>query len=1218
MIKSMDFIKKSFIFIFTILVCTYLVLYLGLPYFLNKKDYSKIITNTVKQQTGLIPVVHNYKLSVSPKLELNLKADEIQIYYPDKKQFLNVKKAEIEISTLNLMRKEIKFNKVKAEEFQFSTKLLKNGKTTVQEYLEKNIKQTNSDFEFSKILPQFKINNYIIKIKDEESGQKFKLVGNNFKVTQNFDIRYIDIHTDGAMYCFDKEYVKYKLKLSMPKTLFNDFNKILFDISFDSLYKQDFHANLTSDLKIHTKNDKFDYVSGKTDIDNFSIQLGGKKLPPSFFHIDLDKGRAAVVSKFYTNYNELTDINANIKITKPYEIDMKCKCQKADIENLQKLAISVFDLLKIKNNFSEFKASGTISSDFSLKTNLKNIQSQGKLNIKNAQIQHKSIPLKITGINAMMDFSNDTVKINQSNILVNNEPLNIKGIVHSDTTGEITINANNLDINHIMNAFPMLKPQKNLTIKSGKLSFDAKLKGKLTQAAPQIKANVINFSATETINKISFSVKEIVINAITAPKSYSGKVVLKNLICTCKNMPNSANTIQSELITADFNDKDLIINPSKINTRNAKLTLDGTVKNYLKTPEAIINAKGNIDTYFLKSFLDSGSAKFYAKGYLPTKIFVKSDGKEAIFDIKLLANPSNYITPIHINDFSKTNTLTHINGKVDSNTLKIDDISMYFAPGLNSLVNEINTLKLKKALTLKGKVKNINQNNIEFDNIKIQTTDSLNLSIPDIKGGKADINADITLNGNKNNPVVDGLINISNLEIPQYFVKAQNAVISLNKNQINAKIDSLKIKNMDIAVETTLPSDVLTTNRVNYLKIETQYLDMDYLMSLMPLLAQSTYSPGIEFPYVISNGKLYIKSYKMGEIKAQNITADISSQKNILYLKNLFASAYGGKAAGNITYNFPYSSIKAEVQGRSMDAAAGAKDLMPKEQRVSGKLNFDASVNMYGTSTEQQMKSMKGRADVVIQNGHVGQLGRFEHFLYAQNLLSQRLIFASLNSAKQAISPKDTGSFTYLKGMLKFNNGYAYLNPVITAGPQMSMYITGNLNLLTNEADMQILGKISSEVSSSLGLLGTMTIKDFLDEHTKYGQNIASLFNFCNSELPEVDISRIPELNPNYRYQTKNFRVLIIGDTESVKAVKSFTWVNPIGTKQKALKEKVEEAINKVLPNNQTPTPSPVAQPQQYMTTPQQPVVQSRPMQTTPNPKNTPAEFLDSIPDNFR
>lgn len=1202
-IKIYGFVKNIFISFFVCAIVLYLALYLGLPYFLNKKDYSKIITENIKDHTGLVLLIKDYRLSVSPKLEVNLKAGELQLFYPDKKQILDVKNAEIDISTLNLLKKEIKFNKVKANEFQFSTKLLKSGKTTFQDYLEKHVKQTRNEFSFSDKLPKIRVNKYIIKVKDEESGQKFKIAGKNFSVKQNSDFRYLDFETTGDLYCFEKKYVSYSLKLAVPKILFKEVNNVLFDISIDNLYKQNFYADLKADVKIHTKKDKFNYLSGKVDIDNFTMKLGSQKLPPSYFYVNLDKGRAALISKFYTNYNEITDINADIKIKKPYEINMQCKCKKADISNLQKLSISVFELLKIKNNISEFKASGTISSDFSIKTDLKTLKSNGNLKIKDAQISHKSIPLKVTGINATVDFSNNSVKIKQSDILVNNQPVNITGTVNPDTTGDINVSAKDLDINHIMNAFPALKPQKNLTVNSGKLSFNAKIKGKLLDAAPQINAIIKNFSATELTSKMSFSIKDIVIDAKTNKKNYSGIIKIKNFICRSKNIPNATNSLLSEEISAKFDNNDFVINPSKFTSGNAKLIVSGIIKNYSKSPNTDIQAKGTIDTNLLKSILPK-TQQIYNKGYLPLKAEIKADEKSTTADIKILANPSNYITPVHVQSFLNINTLTHMYIRLEGSTLNIEDFSMYYANGLNSLQKEINPLKYKKVITAKGKIKNIYSNNQQLNNLRLQTLETLNISIPelkDIKGAKADVNADLTVNGSAANPILQGIINVSNLEIPAYFVKAQNAIITLGKSSINAKIDSLKLKNMDISVDTSAPTDFLTTNKINSLKISAGYLDLDYLMSLMQLFNQSKYSPGIDFPFVISSGKLSIKSFKMGDIKAQNITGDISSQKNILYIKNLFATAYSGKTGGKITYNFPYSTIQAEIQGRGLDAASAARDIMPKEQQISGKLNFDASVNMMGTTSLQQMKTLKGRADVVIQNGHLGQLGRFEHFLYAQNLLSQRLIYASLNSAKQAISPKDTGRFTYLKGMLKFSNGYVFLNPVITAGPQMSMYITGNLSLLNNDADLQILGRVSSEVSGSLGLLGSMTIKDFLDEHTKYGQTIANLFNFCNSELPEMDISKIPDLNPDLRYQTKNFRVLIIGDSQSVKAVKSFTWVNPPGTKQKALKEKTEA---------QEP-------PSKYSVTPQQPVIQSRPMQQTTPPQSKPADFLNSIPDNF-
>lgn len=1213
----MGILKKTILYTLLFIILAYFALYLALPYLLNNEDYSKIITEKIQKNTGLVLVINDYKLSVAPNLALNLKAENAALFYPDKKQIVNIKGVDVNISTLYLLKKEVKIDKIKANELQFSTKLLKNGKTTFQEYIEKNIKQTDADFVFSKELPHITVNKYIFKIKDEESGQKFKISGNDFKITQNPNLKYLNIKTAGAVYCFDKKYVGYKLKIAAPKVLFKDLNGLLFDISVDNLNKYTFYADLDADVKINVLKDKFDSLNGKINIDNFSMLIGKTKLPPSYFHIFLNNGKADLSSKFYTNTNEITDISANLSMTKPYKIDMKCACKKADINNLQHLAISLCELLKIKNNLSEFKANGVISSDFSVRTDFKTLISSGNLKIKNADIAHKSVPLKITGINGIVDFSDNSINIKQSDILINNQPLKITGNIDSNAWGNIILSAENLDLNHIMNAFPALKPEKNLIVNSGKLSFSAKINGKLTQAEPQIHAVVKNLSAQEKINKIKISVREILIDAKTSKNKYSGIISLKDVLCNAKGIPNSKNSIQAALITTKFDSENLMITPSKINMGNAKMTLSGNVKNYIKKPIADILVEGTVDTVLIKSFAPQNTM-LYSKGYLPVKAFIRSDGAATEINLKILSNPNNYITPIHINSLKNINTLTQILLKTEGNSLTIDDLSVYYAPNLNSLIKDVNPSKFKKAVGLKGNVLKITTDNPILENIKLTIPDYLSIELPELipnLKASANVIADLTINGNIKNPIINGTLNLSELQIPQYFVKAQSVVVNLNKSYINAKIDNLKIKSMDLSMETIAPADFLSTNNINYLRINAEYLDLDYLMSLMPLFKQSVYSSGVDFPYTISSGKLNVKSLKLGEMKAQNITADISSEKNVMYLKNVFSNAYGGKTGGKITYNFPYSTITADIQGRGLDAGIAARDFMPQGQQISGKMDFDASLTMIGSTAQQQMKSLKGRADILINNAHLGPLGRFEHFLYAQNLLSQKFIYANINSAKQAIKPKDTGYVTYLKGMLKFNNGHAYLNPVLTSGPQMSMYITGYINLLNNDADLQILGRVSSEVSSSMGILGSMTIKDFLDEHTKYGATAANLFNFCNSEIPEMDISKIPALTPDYRYSTKNFRVLISGDTESVKSVKSFTWINPIGAKKQVM-EQIQNATPSVNPPQKTLPESDSIQAKPPATIePSQPIFQSKPAQKIPQAQ---PDFLNNIPDSFK
>ncbi len=1203
----MKTVVKAIIYLFVFILSIYLSIYFALSYFLHNSDIAAFIKDNVKRNTGLILVLHNCRPSVAPNFDINLNADDIQLFYPDKKQILILKKSSIKISAPYLLKKELKVQKISAGEFQFTTKLLKNGKTTFQQYLEKNCTKKNDSIAFSDKVPQISIDKYLFKIKDEESGQKFKITGSNLKILQSYDIGYLNFSANGEFYCFDKKYMNYNVKLSFPANMFANINSKLMDINFDNLHKYSFFANFNADIKVHEKKHKFDYLSGKIDIDDFSVILGNKKLPESFFHITLNKGNAVLISKFYTAADEVSDIKANVKVKKPYYADIKCKCPRADIANLQRLAISVAEILKIKNNLSAFTASGTVSADFNIKTNFKNLFSGGQFELTNAAVSYRDIPFKIDRINALIDFSGNKVNIKHSNMFVNNQPIKVTGIIDSNANANIEARANALDLRNIAAAFPVLNIQKYLYVNSGYLTFSAVIKGKLCEAAPKIQGFIDDFSAFEKSKNIKIFIKKITLNLVAERNKYHGTAAIHDLKASADlNTPDL--NILSEHIPVKFDNKIITINQFKLKAGKANLMSDAKIANYLKTPEIYVQTDGSIDTGFIKSFLPQNII-WHSKGYLPVKLKIKHSSEMTKVSARILADPQNYITPLQIINFSGMNSLLNSEFKITGDNVIINDCSLYYAPSINSLVKDVRISELKKAIRLTGVIKNISSNP-SAQNLHLYIPDNLKVKIP-VPEGSADLACDILLNGLFNKPSFSGKITANNVDIRGYKIALQNACLNFINSKIILKINNLKVDNTDISLDLTAPVNVLTSYNIENLKLYSQYFDMNSVMQLLPMFPSAKYAPGAEFPFQIKSGQINIKNYKMDKINAQNITGDINSKKNILYITNLICNAYGGKVAGNITYNFPYMSVQAKLQGRDMDAGSASDVLGMTNQKISGNLNFDASVNLFTSDCKNLVKNMKGHIDLLVKNGHLGQLGRFEHFLYAQNLLSQRLIYASLNSARQAISPKDTGYISYLKGSIDISNGIATLSPVTTSGSQMSMYITGNINLLNNYTNLHILGKISSEVSSSMGVLGTLTIKDFLDEHTSYGTTIAKLFNFYNKEIPLSDIQKIPLLIPDYKYDTKTFQVQITGDPDSVKSVKNFNWVSPAGTKQKLLqkehillqKQGQEQAMSKTSEKSESN-------------------VNSAQVQTPVNYNNQKThtaapDFLDSIPDKF-
>ena len=1192
-------LKNILIFLtaaFGLLVLLYLFIYLAVPFVLNKKDYSKVITDTVRKETGLEFIVYKYRLNVSPSLDLTFRAEEIDVFYPDKQQILDIENAKINISLLPLVRKKVKITGIKADRLQFSNKLKTSGKLSIQEYFEENYRPL-SGFKYSEKIPSVDIKSYLLKIKDEKSGLHYRIEGSDYHMVQDLTRKNILVSSVGEIYVRGKKNIDYNLKLSIPKEIFMSSESS--KLNLEDLAKYSFKANIDADLKIFSRDGKYDYSSGKIKISGFSVLLNGIYTPASTADITLDKYLASVNAKLFTAKNESADIKAKIRLTKPESINLSCKTGRINISNLKTVLVPVLDLMKIKNNLSEFSAAGYISADFNLKTDFKKVKSNGKLFIKNGILKHKEIPLDINRINAEVDFSNDSIKIVKSDVFVNNQPVKLTGTIDKNANTDIRVTAKNLDINHIMNAFPELKLDENMLVASGKMSFNAYLKGKLTKLSPVVHAVVSNFSAKK--NDITFLSKSISLDADVKNNIYTGSAQIKDMIIKKEEAPVS---VSAGLIKAGFDEKDIRILDSKILAGKTPVRISGCVKNYKKHPRLNINAAGTIDTNLILSFIEN-KKNIEANGALPTVLNVSTKDNSAKITMHVLANANNYIKPKNIFLADTNTTLTRLNAIINNDSILLKEFALYSAPDVSKASLNIDTTRLKKIISLNGIIEQEH-----FSNMNVSVPQKTGVKINNICTLKTD--GSLTITGNVKQPDISGILNLYDLNVPDYKIKLAAASANFTKDGLKAAVNGLKIKNMTINTVITAAPDFYKTKKITNVKLSSNLLDMDELLTLSDILPQTSYAPGPDCPFDIQTGEISLNTYKMGKVLITNVHSNFSLIKNMLNLYDLTADAYNGKIAAKISYNLPYATIKANVQGRNLNAASAGRSLFPVDPKTTGIMSFDSEITTYGFSAEQQKKNLTGTTNLLIKNAQLGPLGRFEHFLYAQNLLSQRLIYVSLNSAKQAITPQDTGRANYVKTSVKFKNGFMYLNPVLTSGPQMSMYVKGNINMMNNLANLEILGKISPEVSSSLGLFGQMTIKDFLDEHTKYGTAAAKLFSFYNKELPQVDISKIPPLTPSLNRETRNFRVIIDGDMDSVKAVKSFTWVNPIDSVP--VPKQTEEKTSRV----QSSESIEAKQHEQIISQDNKPVEKSDSstnMQTLP--KSQTPDFLDSIPDEF-
>ena len=188
----------------------------------------------------------------------------------------------------------------------------------------------------------------------------------------------------------------------------------------------------------------------------------------------------------------------------------------------------------------------------------------------------------------------------------------------------------------------------------------------------------------------------------------------------------------------------------------------------------------------------------------------------------------------------------------------------------------------------------------------------------------------------------------------------------------------------------------------------------------------------------ILNGKSAIGKFKIAGIVSNNIESGIALKNNVLYVDDIEAEAYVGNVRGDISYDLIRRKTKLNLQGRGLSANPALVALTGRNDEINGVMDFDSNISMAGYSKYDLLNSLNGSTNFIIHNGKMGVLGKFEHLLYAQNILSNSFFKASLNLVAKAITVKNTGVYKYMKGKITFNDGWANIIWVKTSGPSMS------------------------------------------------------------------------------------------------------------------------------------------------------------------------------------
>lgn len=1171
--------KKFKIFTVTLLffiAIFYFVFLFILPNVINLNDYKNDINKLAKDTVNLNVSYDNLKIVTTPLLKIGVKAQNLSVKYDEKNEFLNLQNSKILVNILPLILKSISFDEIYVDGLSLNLKILSSGQLYIQKYIndylsanqneqleEENNSQTNTfPFNFSYKMPDISILNYNLNLTDEKlveplsiKGEKFFI--KDFKLNEKIKMDFI-----GTIVSKNKTYLDYKVKLDtiLPEISFeqdNDDEKevqepINIGHPFYNIVKYDFYSNIDCDLKIKNNKNKKLYFDGYFNIDNFNFVLNNEKIDNNHLKINFDKNKINIDSNLYVNKKDKINLNGFFKFDKNSKTNLNIEALNIKVADIKNILSSLLKILNYDLGLDDFLVNGLINSKLIIESNLKDFNSSGFFKVENVNIIHKKLPLKILNINSDIDFSNNQMNVKNTFALINGAKFLVKGNIDKNAFANINIMSEQIDLKNLYEAFMPKDLKKNYKLKNGNIELNALIKGNLNNINPIIKFNYKDFNFVDLINNINLVSNNGIVNIKSDLKNIEGNITIPHTYIVLSNLNSN---IKVKNIDLKLDSKNIKIKPFDVFINNSPISFEGEIKKYQSNPNIKIKGQGRINAYDIKSLIPKElKSMFEANGTLPIIIDINGDSVKNNIGMQILANSSNNLNFIKINDLYSKASLLNISLILNDNELILDNTGIYkMNSNLNVLSNDIkdNLNNSSKFIYLSGKINDIYSKYPRVNNIKIHTPTEISFSIPQYDSSNLLVKTDININGKLERPQLGGYVKLISANIPQLKTTLSDLNITLNGEEILINCNDLNLNDSKVNFNASIKSIYDKIITINPISISSNSIDADKLFEIVDNFSKIQSSSNVDsqssnnfnLPLRIVNGKGEIVKFKMGNIVASNIKSDFSLSNNVFYLTNLNANAFDGRILiPKISYNLKNTNINVKINGKGIKANDAIYATVGIKDQVKGTLDFNANLNLRGIDYDTQIKTLKGNADFLIKNGQLGDLGCFEHFLYAQNLNGINLFKSNLANTLRTISPKNTGEFDYLKGNVSFSNGWMNLNPILSSGKNMSLYIDGKMNLLTNDSNLELMGCVSNEIVSLLGPLNDMSISKLIGNVGKFGNTISTLMDSYNQKIDATYINKIPKLTPESS-DSKYFKVIINGNMLNPASVKSFKWL---------------------------------------------------------------------------
>ena len=580
----------------------------------------------------------------------------------------------------------------------------------------------------------------------------------------------------------------------------------------------------------------------------------------------------------------------------------------------------------------------------------------------------------------------------------------------------------------------------------------------------------------------------------------------------------------------EINNNDILLKNFKgyyNNSQSNPLTLNGTVKDYMKTCATNVV----IDTVATNAFAQNNLSKLVGypigiQGAVGTKLIVDVLGEkiDMVWMSKVKKGDDILIDGA---SFSPVNYDRAVKGDFHlvNNKLNIESINYYIAQELNK-----NSKGIKPILTVSGNVDVATAKilNLGFDIPKPLPSEFLNVLIGQkmFRRGKIDGNLEFVNTGKI--PVIKGKLTMDGVRIPSQRLSIKKAVMFTHNGLINLvasgrykrseyefngsilnqilfpiviKDVNLKIADMDIARVINSMNNQPTAQVQSEVKAETIASATEDVSEIEDENNDAandavTFNAGI---LIVERCIFNLVKGNYNDVQISDLKANLTLDKNgILEVKsNRF----------NIAEGISSLKVRCDLKKHLYSLVLGVKDvnsdvlataILNLKREISGKASGIISIN-----TDDSLK-LNGFIKFSVKDGTIGKVGLIEYVLKFASLFRNPLASISPSTIGDLVNIPE-GNFDKITGDIVMKDNVIEKIDIRSAAPQLSAFIAGRFDLGTRDATLRIYTKFSSQHKGFAGFLRNISLNSLANRVPLSSRNDSNYYSAELSLLPDID-----------------------------------------------------------------------------------------------------------------